>query len=604
MKVGFFFCIIGCYMLIAVTQPAGGQVKSQSPPAPVSTTTETASPLSFSLTLALTVPFGDGAELYNEGGAGTVGVIWPMPFAKFIALGAELGYGIQPVVLVQQYLSSISAGLSFHGVFSLGPWFQFMPFVSGGYFLAFETNGGMGRSIYASGGAQLAFQFSRNWAVTLEGSYDYLIGLEGGFHIGLGTVWTPVGVADYQPLGRQIQSKSAPVLLNAGSGQPARGRAVEITGTELNPAFAVFYKYYDDHPLGKVTIRNIQKAALEKVSVSFLVNQYMDNPKVCASCASLAPGAEFHADLFALFNDKMMDITEATKLSAKVTVDYETGGTPMSEEFTDTLPVYDRNASTWEDNRRAAAFVTTKDPSVLSFSKNVMAAIQNRTKTLVNKNLVTAMAIHQSLSLYGLSYVSDPNSGFSAAQKNKSGVDYLQFPRQTLQYKAGDCDDLSILYCALLESIGVETAFITIPGHIFMAFSLGVSADQASKDFPDAADMIMKENKAWIPIEVTDRRGDFLDAWQVGIKEWRSSDVRKEAGFYPVHDAWSMFEPVGFTGEVVVISLPDSNQMVSSYANELTNYIDMILSPQIVTLQGEISKSRSPADPLTESCII
>ena len=33
--------------------------------------------------------------------------------------------------------------------------------------------------------------------------------------------------------------------------------------------------------------------------------------------------------------------------------------------------------------------------------------------------------------------------------------------KQTLEYRAGDCDDLSILYSALLESVGVETAFIT-----------------------------------------------------------------------------------------------------------------------------------------------
>jgi transglutaminase-like putative cysteine protease len=35
-------------------------------------------------------------------------------------------------------------------------------------------------------------------------------------------------------------------------------------------------------------------------------------------------------------------------------------------------------------------------------------------------------------------------------------------------YRAGDCDDLSILYCSLLEAIGIRTAFVTIPGHIFM----------------------------------------------------------------------------------------------------------------------------------------
>ena len=67
--------------------------------------------------------------------------------------------------------------------------------------------------------------------------------------------------------------------------------------------------------------------------------------------------------------------------------------------------------------------------------------------------------------------------------KNKMAVDTLKFPRQTIDYKSGDCSDLSILYCALLESMQIETAFITVPGHIFMAVNLGVTPEAANKAF-------------------------------------------------------------------------------------------------------------------------
>ncbi|MBT3271522.1 MAG: transglutaminase domain-containing protein, partial [Spirochaetales bacterium] len=92
----------------------------------------------------------------------------------------------------------------------------------------------------------------------------------------------------------------------------------------------------------------------------------------------------------------------------------------------------------------------------------------------LNSNLLLALAIHEAITLYAIRYVIDPSSSYKQPSGKNAAFDYLQFPRQTLEYKAGDCDDLSILYTALLQAIGIETAFITIPGHIYMAFSLGV----------------------------------------------------------------------------------------------------------------------------------
>lgn len=40
------------------------------------------------------------------------------------------------------------------------------------------------------------------------------------------------------------------------------------------------------------------------------------------------------------------------------------------------------------------------------------------------------------------------------------GVEYFQTPERTLIDKAGDCDDLSILYAAMMGSIGHRTAII------------------------------------------------------------------------------------------------------------------------------------------------
>ena len=67
--------------------------------------------------------------------------------------------------------------------------------------------------------------------------------------------------------------------------------------------------------------------------------------------------------------------------------------------------------------------------------------------------------------------------------ENVAAVDYLQYPRDTLARKSGDCDDLSILYCSLLQALDIDTAFVTTPGHIFAAVALGVAPEDAKRLF-------------------------------------------------------------------------------------------------------------------------
>jgi len=53
------------------------------------------------------------------------------------------------------------------------------------------------------------------------------------------------------------------------------------------------------------------------------------------------------------------------------------------------------------------------------------------------------------------------------------GIETVQTPAKTLEYKQGDCDDQVTLLAALLESIGVQTRFKAVgftPGHFQHVF--------------------------------------------------------------------------------------------------------------------------------------
>ena len=46
--------------------------------------------------------------------------------------------------------------------------------------------------------------------------------------------------------------------------------------------------------------------------------------------------------------------------------------------------------------------------------------------------------------------------------------EYYKTPQESLQSNSGDCDDSSILLSSLLKSIGFQTRFVFVPGHVYI----------------------------------------------------------------------------------------------------------------------------------------
>ena len=297
------------------------------------------------------------------------------------------------------------------------------------------------------------------------------------------------------------------------------GGRLRIEDVHVGSVYPVFYSWYDDNSFGAVSLVNAEKYEARDVRVSFSVGRYMAQPKQCASFPSIAPGGSVNVSLNALFTDEVLSLTEATRAPGELIVDYSLLGSrrqvraPLVQRF------FHRNAMNWDDDRKAAAFVSPTDPAALWFAKYVAGIVRRRARTGVSLELQLAMGLLETERLFGLAYVVDPNSSYVEKSADESAVDYLQFPHQTLVYRGGDCDDLSILFSALLESVGVRTAFITIPGHIFMAFRLQMSEAEARAAFFDPSLLIFRGGEAWVPVEITMVKEGFVKAWRIGAKE-------------------------------------------------------------------------------------
>ncbi len=553
---------------------------------------ETSGELSFTVAPTAVMPLGEGANYFAFDAGGCVSFELSPPGLPLIGLKAEATYGYVPLVTKDAVsLFSVRGGIEFNLLLSI---LKISPYATAGYYygLLMDGSGRGGGNLSAKGGLGICFYLSPFFSLGLDGYYLYDLALYNGaggsltlsYHI-------PLSSHRKQELKSKQQPPSKPEpLLEKTAVSKTTDTEIKIASVKLNPVFPVLFKHYNSFPLGAVVIHNGESIDATDITVSFFVEKYMDNPKECGKVEKLEAGKDVTVNLYALFSDSVLEITEGTKVSAKILLSYTLGDKKCTLERTAVLDIYDRNATTWDDNRKAAAFVTAKDPSVLEFSKRVAGWTKGIKSKALNNNLSAAMGLHEALRLYGINYVVDPKTPYTEFSKNKLAVDFLQFPRQTLTYSAGDCDDLSILYCALLESIGIETAFITIPGHIYMAFSLDMEPAKARKTFLRPDELIFANGKTWVPIEITMVNDNFLKAWEEGAKEWRENRARNQAKFYPVHECWKEYEPVGLPGVEADVTLPPKLEVVNAFQQEVIRYIDREIYPKVSKLQALIRK--------------
>ena len=525
--------------------------------------------LSLSVEPAILVPLAPSTEYFTVGGATELTTTFNLKRPSSLVLQGGLGLGFLPTrANIPSYTVAVSGG---PGVV-LDPidFLRLSSSVRGGYYLGIFQNA-VGGSLFLSARMGAEFRLSPRFSLGVGGVYQYLMDLPQPYYHGFG----------------------ATVSLGLSLGD-VRGRAIEFIELQIEPVFGSLHKYYDTAPFGMVRIRNTGDSTLTDVQVSFYVRDLMDRPKICAVFPELRQGEERMVPITALFNHSVLELNEATLVTAVVTASYTSIGDSHDQEHTASVRVHDPNALTWTDDRKAAAFVTTKDPLVLTLSKNVAGRLDSLGTATVNPNLDKAMALFEALGVAGIGYVIDPRTPYADFSKMASVIDYVQFPSQTLAYRAGDCDDLSILYVTLLESVGVETAFITVPGHIFTAFSLGIDQAAANRTFRSVQDLIFVDDTAWVPVETTVLRDGFLVAWSSGARQWREARQAGTAQFYPVHQAWNIYEPLNVTSAVGRVELPSTDVVMTRFHRSREQLVNREIQDRVAELESRITGSRSP----------
>jgi hypothetical protein len=321
---------------------------------------------------------------------------------------------------------------------------------------------------------------------------------------------------------------------------------IKIIDINVNDLYASFYKSYATSKIGNVTVRNDYDKEL-KITVKVTIPGLTETPS--QESFMLGPNEERTSLFSAIFSSDILNVKAPEFRQAKVRIEYKMKNEEKFTESTEKFRLYGRGAITWDDPRKAVAFVTKLDPNVEFLAMEATKDLPYRPELELG-NLYTAAALFDAVGALGIKYHEDPENPFSVIPKSQHSVDYIKYPSQLLQDKQGDCDDLTALYASLLEFSGIKTALITTSNHITLMFDSGIH-EQNWGVLPLGDSLIVVRDKTlWIPVEITEIGKPFQEAWEVGGRQYGEFKRDEEFNVFNVRD---------FEG-VYLSALPEATQ--------------------------------------------
>jgi tetratricopeptide (TPR) repeat protein len=445
----------------------------------------------------------------------------------------------------------------------IGPYMSFLHKMQEDPYTGYYYPTNSAAALYWQGGASLSFFITPALSIGVFGTFNQYAGLVESVRTG---VVFSINIDGFSP-------------------------NIEIEKPDLPTIYPAFSRTYEKEGLDRITLTNRERFSMKDVEINFQIHGLMAETSDCSSMTKIGPGETVQLDLVAPLGAAGLAHQSNETLPAVLTVNYALAGKKRSLQQQNNIEVLNRNALTWDDDRKVSAFISAKDEDVLAFSKVVMGIVQNDGMGSVHFNMRSAMAMYEALGVFRISYIRDPHSpAYIDAHKSVSIIDFIQYPNQTLKFKGGDCDDLTILYCSLLESIGIETAFITVPGHIYPAVNIEVPPSEVGKIFPEENAFIVYDYKTWLPLEITLLGKTFQEAWNIGMKEWLEADSSKSARLHPVHEAWKLWENAGSPADIGEIPSLDSELLNTRYREALDAYVDRQLVYQTEPLLEKLEQ--------------
>ena len=339
-----------------------------------------------------------------------------------------------------------------------------------------------------------------------------------------------------------------------------------------------YYPMMPEDTIGRIWLRN-ESSKPQEVRVELFVPEFIsESGSEVASQIVVPPLKRMSIPLRQIvLTRQAIQMSQAQTVEAKIKVT-EIGGT-ASRLLSAQLVLHGNQSTRLDDIGKLSSFISYDDPGIRSFIDQVQTAFGSRIKSnSLPVDLSMALVLFDAL--YGFSYTKDPNIPFESGT-----VDKIIYPFEMLERLSnsntytsrneesdvifGDCDDSTVLYCTLLESVGIKTALIQLPNHVLMAFQLdNISIEIAqAMSLPDI--YLPINGFVWIPIETTLINSGFVAAWQGALNQLKQVEVTNSV---TVGQAWEKYGANTLHHSEAIFSF-DFDMIKSRMESDLNHYL-------------------------------
>lgn len=350
-----------------------------------------------------------------------------------------------------------------------------------------------------------------------------------------------------------------------------------ITSFEIENIFPSLIAYYEKNEIATVKMKLTKGSAIERGKVSILIPALMDLP--VEKQISLNTGQEKSVSMALLFSkDKLLNIKSDMSVPANVTISFYQNGTKHERNLIVPVKVHQVNGLDWNNMATLGSFVTSANVTIDKLARH---SLTNLEKGAMNDQFEEALAIFATLRKYGITYIKDPANSYG------NGLDKIQFPVETLEKKSGDCDDTSILMASLLSAVNIPVSFVVYADHVLIMFDTGIFAKNVDKLGVDASKVIIHNGRCWIPVETTQLKGSFFNAWNVAAQEFRQAIADKEhIDIVSLEEAWKTYQPFNYE-RTIAVSVSGAKTAIDQELLTVTNETKKLLNNQIAALKSQ-----------------
>ena len=287
----------------------------------------------------------------------------------------------------------------------------------------------------------------------------------------------------------------------------------------INDIYPTLNEYYLDYPfaIGKVVNLTKDPVSVKPYSrIEGMNSANIQSPEIMISGKDTVE-VKFYTLIPETFSEKKPEISYADFFIS-------VSNDEPDDQFQKAVLINGNNS--WDGRVSNLKYFIKRDQKFsLTYAKEILSKYKTEFDTLPN----VLYSFSKTKILFNevvknLIYTSDP----------RASAEYVQFPNETLTLKGGDCDDLSVLFCSLLESVGIETALIDYKEtsgirHVSILVNTNLKPEEAKLITGNDTKYFMRKNEdgneeIWIPIETTSL-DNFNNAWNIGVEKFNKEAI-------------------------------------------------------------------------------